>query len=199
MSKAKDISAPRQWKDVVQASITHLICPLNILKIKDTIRSSDLLTFDSLINKVDALDIEFKEHHSVVIDLVGDDEPVLDEEQTVMDDHEHNVAQIIEWLQQVRPEAKAALSAALSMGHLHYLCRWLNDVERNLLLVKGKIDPLITGSSLDTCLLLQLEEQVGCIKLDLSDVTQDILVVTRLMSYYDHWANYALKNGREFA
>ena len=124
---------------------------------------------------MDALDVEFKEHHYVMINLVGDDEQVLDEKQAIMDDHEDKVAEIIECLQQLRPEAKAALSAAHSTNASHHLRRRINDVERNLRLVKGKIAPLTPGHGLDSCLLLQLEEQLSSIKLDLSDVTRDIL------------------------
>ena len=52
-----------------------------------------------------------------MIDLVSDDEHVLDEEKAVIDDQEDKVAEIIEHMQQLRPEAVAALSAAHSTGH----------------------------------------------------------------------------------
>ena len=125
------------------------------------------------------MDVDFKEHHYAVIDLVGDDEQKLDEEQAVMGNHEDKVAEITECLQQLWPESKAASSAAHSMGHSHYLRRQLNNMERNLHLVKGKIDPLISGPGLDTSFLLQLEEQVGSIKINLLDVTRVILFSER--------------------
>ena len=43
-----------------------------------------------------------------MIDLEGDDELVLDEEQAIVDNHEDKVAEIIERLQLVPPESKAA-------------------------------------------------------------------------------------------
>ena len=58
-----------------------------------------------------------------------------------MDNHKDKVAEIIERLQELQPEAKAALSVTHSTEPLHHLCRRLNDMERNLRLVKGKIDP----------------------------------------------------------
>ena len=91
-----------------------------------------------------------------------------------MDDHSYKVAEIMEHLQQLQPESMAA-SAAHSTGHSHHLHRRLNDMERNLHLVKGKINFLILDPGLDSCLLLQLEEQVSSIKLELSDVIRDIL------------------------
>ena len=110
-----------------------------------------------------------------MVDLVGDDEQVKDEEQAMMDNHEDKVAEIIERLQVLRPKAKTALSVAHSTDPSHHLCRRINDVESNLCLVKEEVDPLRPGPSLDRCLLLQLEEQVGNIRTDLSNVIRDIL------------------------
>ena len=47
-----------------------------------------------------------------MIDLVGNDEYVLDKERTFMDDHEDKVPEIMEHLQLLRPESKAAPSVA---------------------------------------------------------------------------------------
>ena len=58
------------------ASITSLEGHLNILEIKDTLTSSDLLAVECLLKKIEALHIELKDHHSAVMDLVGDDEQV---------------------------------------------------------------------------------------------------------------------------
>ena len=77
-----------------------------------------------------SLDIEFKEYHYTVIDLVGGAEQILDEEQAVMDDHEDKVAEITERLQQLRPELKAAPSVAHLTTHSHHLRKRLNHVER---------------------------------------------------------------------
>ena len=49
-----------------------------------------------------------------MINLVGEDEQKLDEEQAVTDDHEDKFAEIIKRLQQLRPESKAASLAAHS-------------------------------------------------------------------------------------
>ena len=94
------------------------------MEARDTLTSSDLLAVERLFKKVEALDVEFKEHHYAVIDLVGD--------------HKDKVAEItcIEHLQELWPEAKVALSVAHSTGLLHHLRRRINDVESNLRLVK---------------------------------------------------------------
>ena len=58
------------------------------------------------IDKIEALYAEFEEYHHAVINLVGDDEQKLYEEQALMDDHKHKVAEIVLRLQQVRPDSK---------------------------------------------------------------------------------------------
>ena len=69
---------------------------------------------------------------------------------------------------------KGGIISSAFHGHSHHLRRRLNEVEKKLRLVKGKIDPLTPGPSLHSWLLLQLEEQVDSIKIDLSDITRDI-------------------------
>ena len=44
-----------------------------------------------------------------MIDLAGDGEQKLDEDQAVMDDHEDKVAEITVRLQQLQPDSKAVL------------------------------------------------------------------------------------------
>ena len=137
MSKAKDLSATRRQKDMFRTSVMRLEDCFAALEAKDTLTGSDLSVECSL--KIEALDAEFKEHHYAVIDLVGDDEQKLDEEQAVMDDHEDKVAVITECQQQLWPKSKVATSAAHSTGQSHHLHSQLNNVERNLCLVWGKL------------------------------------------------------------
>ena len=111
---------------------------------------------------------------TVVIDLVGDDEQVLDEKQAVMDNHEDKFAEIIERLQQLQPELKAAPSVAHPTSHSHHLRKRLNLIEMILCSVKDKIKGLTCRPNVDSCLLRQLIEQVGILTQDLSDLTQDI-------------------------
>ena len=99
----------------------------------------------------------------------------MDEEQAAMDEQEDKVAEIIERLQKLCPEARAALSAVHSTDPSYHLCRWLNDMESNLCLAQEEVDALKPGPGLDSCLLLQLEEQVSSIRTDLLDVIRDLL------------------------
>ena len=61
MSKAKNLSATRQWRSVVHASVLCLEVCLNALEAKDTLTSNDLLTVERLIKQVEALDVELKD------------------------------------------------------------------------------------------------------------------------------------------
>ena len=155
---------------MVCTSVLRLERHLNTLEVKDTLTSSDLLAAKCLLEYVQTFDVEFKEYHCAMIDLVKDHKHVIGEEQAVVDNHEHKFAEIIERMQGLWPEAKAAIFVVLSTGHSHQLRRSINNMEMNLRLVKGKVDPLTPGLSLDSYLLLQLAEQIGSIKLHLSDV-----------------------------
>ena len=80
MLKAQDLSATRQWRGVIHASVTRLERRLNTLEAKNALTSSDLLAVERLLKKEEALDIELKEHRYTVIDLAAHDEHVLDKE-----------------------------------------------------------------------------------------------------------------------
>ena len=102
------------------------------------------------------------------------------EEQTIMNNQKDKIAELVEHLQVLGPESP--FTATLSTPEVkpsNHLCRRLNNVERNVHSVKEEINSLTPGPGLDRCLLQQLEEQVGSIMIDLSDVhvhvTQDIL------------------------
>ena len=58
-------------------SVTRLERHLNTLEDKDILSSSDVLAIECLLEKVEALDVEYKEHHYAGINLVGDDEHVI--------------------------------------------------------------------------------------------------------------------------
>ena len=64
-----------------------------------------------------------------MINLVGDEEQILDEEQAVMDDQEDKVAEITERLHQLLPESKVASLAANSVGHSNHLQKGLNHLK----------------------------------------------------------------------
>ena len=164
MSKAQNLPATRWQRGLVRTSVTCLERCLNKLEAKDNLSSTDLLAVEWLFKKVEALDIEFKPQQYAVIDLVGDDEHVLDEEQAVMEEHEDKVAEIIEHLQELPPEAKAALLVAHSTDPLYHLHRQLNDMESDLRLIQEEVDTLKPGPGLDSCLLMHLEEQVGSMR-----------------------------------
>ena len=118
-------------------SVTRLECCLNTLEAKDTLTSSDLVVKRRL-EKVETLDIEFEGHHYAVIYLVGDDEHVLHQEQAVMDDHEDKFAEIIECLQLLCPESKAAPSVTHPTSP-HLLGKRLNHVGTIVHSVKDEI------------------------------------------------------------
>ena len=118
-----------------------------------------------------------------MIDLVGTIEQVLDKQHAVMDDHENKVAEVIECLHELQPEAKAAVSVAHSTDPSHHLHRGLNDVKSNLRLVKEEVDALKPGSQPRQLPLTAVrgadrqykDTPISSIRTHLSDVIHDIL------------------------
>ena len=92
--------------------------------------------------ELDALDAEFKERHYAVIDHVEDDEQKLDEEQAVMDAHKAKAAEIMQCLQQLRPESKPASLAVHSTKQVMHLGKRLCRVEISLMTVNETVEPL---------------------------------------------------------
>ena len=66
-----------------------------------------------------------------------------------------------------------ALSVAHSTSHAHHLCKRFNHVEKIMLSVKDEIADLTPRPDLDSCPLRQLEEQVGSLTKNLSDLARD--------------------------
>ena len=127
---------------MVRALVTCLEDGLNTLEAKDTLISSDLRTVERLFKKIEALNAEFKELHYAVIDLVGNYEQILDEEQAVMDDHKDKVSEIVLCLQQLWPDSKAASLAAHSTDQGMHLGKRFCYMEISLRTVNEALEPL---------------------------------------------------------
>ena len=142
---------------------------------KATLSHSDCLVVQNLLKRLEELCTKFREYHYAAIDQT-EQENNLEKEQVIMGDHEDKIAELVERIQEL--EAESPLTARLSTPDAkmsHHLRRRLNDMERNLCLAKEEIEPLTSGSGVDSYLLLQLEEQVGSLKIYLLEVTRDIL------------------------
>ena len=108
-----------------------------------------------------------------MIDLVGDDEQVLDEEQAVNRQGCRNYRTS----GKLRPEAKAASLAACSMDQCVHLGKRLRRVEIGLRRVNEAVKPLVPGPGLDDCLLQQFEERITSLKAELEDITEAAVVL----------------------
>lgn len=59
----RDLLATRRQRGMVCTSVTCLEDCLDALKPKDILTSTDPLTVECLLKKIEALEAEFKEHH----------------------------------------------------------------------------------------------------------------------------------------
>ena len=110
-----------------------------------------------------------------------EDEETLKQEQAVLDDHDDRMNEIMDRLTQLGNTKSTPIVVALPMSletaaePSQLLRRRLNQMESTLRLIKSTVESLTHGPDLDTSLVWQLEEQVGRINAEHSDLTRDIL------------------------
>ena len=102
-------------------SYAHVEDCIANLEAKERLSSTKHLTTECLVTKIQTLNVKFKEHYLAIIKLFKDDENKLEQEQTVMDNYDDKVADIVESLQQLQPEPKTASLAVHSTNHSTHL------------------------------------------------------------------------------
>ena len=110
--------------------------------------------------------MEFKEHHGVLIDLIGDgDEDVLQKEQEALDEHDDEVSLLTVRVQKLVSDC----ATAPDPNACKIFLRRLALLQRTLSPVRDAIGAL-SGDSDGICLLHHHEEQLSDIKKELQDV-----------------------------
>ena len=105
----------------------------------------------------------------------------LEQEEAQLDEHEDKTANMIDrliWLSHTKPlPTVVALPMSLETGvePSRFLRRRLDHMEITLRSINLTVESLTSGPDLDTCLVWQLEKQVGRISVEHSDLTHDIL------------------------
>ena len=154
----------------MKASITRIAKNLRDLESK----ADDPSTLDHaqrIAKRLEELDLEFKEHHGVLIDLIGDDdEDVLEKEQEALDEHDDEVSLLTVRVQKL----VSVVETAPDPNACKIFLRRLALLQRTLSPVRDAIDAL-SGDSDDICLLRHHEEQLSDIKKELQDVRTNLV------------------------
>ncbi len=134
---------------------------------------------------------EFKVHHYSVIDLLDDeDEDGIQEQQTVLDEHEDIVAQLTARLEKVM-----ASSTAKDSNEPKVASKRLRAIERGLSSIVTGTSSLPPGDEDNICLLQQCDQQ-------LSELKAEFLVIRNIIFCLDiddhHELHDTWKDGRIF-
>ena len=129
-----------------------------------------------------SLDYDFKKHLFHIIELLDEaDKETLEWEQALLDDHEDTTNDIMDHLTQLghtkpSPTVVAPLIGLETAADLSWLLhRRSYYFESTLRSINSTVKSLTPGPDRDTCLIWQLEDLVGCVDLDHSNLTHDIL------------------------
>ena len=167
-TEARTLANHKKRRGVVRASLTRLGTKVGELE-GSTDQPDTLDHAKRLITKLECLDAEYKTHHYSIVDLT-DDEGGLAAEQTALDAHDENIAQLGIRIQRLI----TACSKSLDSNPHKIASKQLTCLKTRL----SKVEESISSTSSDTdntCLLKQHEEQLSEFKKELSDVRTSLL------------------------
>ena len=92
-SGERALSTARKRRGIAKASITRLEIHITELERKDVLTAEDRLATQRLLQRLDALDADFKSHHFAVVDLLDeDDTDAVDAQQAILENDNHVAA-----------------------------------------------------------------------------------------------------------
>ena len=112
---------------------------------------------------------------------MDEDLKTLEWEQALLDDHEDRMTNIMDRLIQLShakpsPTVMAPpISLEMAAEPSRLLHRRLHHLESSLRSINETVKPLAPGPDVNGCLVQQLQEQIGRLRAELSDVARDIL------------------------
>ena len=140
--------------------IAHLEVQVSKLEGKPEITSSDSVKIQAHMEKFSSLDSDFKAHHFHIIRLVDKNyEDTLTWEQSMLDDHEDRMNDIMDRLTQLShnkssPTVTAPLTGQESAAEpSRFLRRKLDYMKTTLRSINSTIESLTPGPDLDTVIL----------------------------------------------
>ena len=183
----RTIVTNRKRRGVVRASITRIARRVSELEAKEELAHGDLLTVQGLLHKLNGLDTDFKSYHFAIVDAVEDES--LQVEQDALNEHDDRVSFLTTRAQRLiappssdsvrgrtgRPSSTCTMETSTQRQQL--LSRLLDRLEKKLKEIIDSIKAAEAGDDVDTCVMLQYEEQLSGYKSELSSVSRDILSI----------------------
>ena len=145
------------------------------------------MTVQGLLHKLNGLDTDFKSYHFAIVDTVEDES--LQVEQDALDEHDDRVSLLTTRAKRLiappssdsvrgrtgRPSSTCTTETSTQCQQLS--SRLLDRLEKKLKEIVDSIKAAEAGDDVDTCVMLQYEEQLSGYKSELSSVSRDILSI----------------------
>ena len=97
-----ELNIARRRRGEAISSITHLEKHVSELEAKEKLSHKDEVAIKGYIKRLENLDADFNEYHCSVIYFIEEDEKVLLEEQTKLDEHQDRVTNLMSRLLNLR-------------------------------------------------------------------------------------------------
>ena len=179
---ARKLASARKFSRTVHGMITRFKAQISKLEAKPEITYSNPVRIQAHKERFISLDSDFKAHHFLIIELVDEeDEETPKREQAILDDHENRMNETMDHLTQLSHSKSSTIVVAPPIGletaaEPSWLSRKrLQCLESSLSSVKATVESLTLGPDLDAYLIQHLQEQVGALRTELSNVARDIL------------------------
>ena len=176
----RTLATNRKRRGVVRASIMGIARRVSELEAKEELTLGNLLTVHVLLHKLNGLDTDFKSYHFAIVNAVEDE--LLQVEQDALDEHDDRVSLLTTCAQHliaplssdsVRGRTGRPSSTRQALNVNSCLDCWITWSKEIVDAVKAAE----AGDNVDTCVMLQYEEQLSGYKSELSSVSRDILSI----------------------
>ena len=162
-------------RGIIKASITRLDGCVAELEAKHKLTAEDRLSAQHLLQKLNSLEVDFKSFHLALVD--GRNEEVQEAEQLILDKTDDKVGYYNVRLQCL---VSGSLTSMMSISSVASdpgcnLFRRLNYVVKKLWAILCEVESIPSKGEIDTCLLLQHEEQLSSSNMELTNVLHELL------------------------
>lgn len=166
MAEERELSTNKKRRGVARASITRLDARISDLESKPDVGEGEC---DLIILKLDALDAEFRKYHLAIVDLT-DDGNALEREQETLDAHDDKVTALHSRIQRL---VRSSVSRSPGLNLQRRLVKRMKHLDEDFSLLATGIDA--SSSETDVCLMKQYEDRLIELKVELSDITREII------------------------
>ena len=146
---------------------------------EETPSPADRIALQRLAKKIESLDEEFKKQHFVIVELLGQEDD-LTQEQAKLDEHDDQVAALSDLVEQLRLlGSESTIELTLTASRPSELGKRLKYMEDKLGSVTEEMRPLVPGPKLDSCLVHQLHKRVDMAPNEVMGISREIIALDK--------------------